>query len=217
MKRATALWLSIGMVVAAGLISLFVYPRLPNPTPSHWNINGKVDGYSSPLVAVLMTPGMMVLALLLFLVLPKASPKNFKMESWIDVYHTIMALIMALFLIIHIVVLRAGLGYEVEMVKVLISSILLFFAVIGNFMGKVRRNFWVGVRTPWTLANETVWNLVHRRAGRLWLVGGLIGAVAVWLGLPFWAAFVFLMVISLYPVLDSYLIWRRVEGGGSAA
>jgi uncharacterized membrane protein len=205
------------MLAAAGLISLVFYPRLPNPTPTHWNIDGKADGYSSPLVAVLMVPGIMLLSFLMFLVLPKLSPKHFKMESWIDVYHTIMALVMALFLVIHIVVLRAGLGHEVEMVKVLISSLLLFFAIIGNLMGKVRRNFWVGVRTPWTLANETVWNLVHRRAARLWLVGGIAGAIAVWLGLPFWAAFAWLLAISLYPVLDSYLIWRRIEGGGSAA
>lgn len=211
MKRGTALLLSFGMFLAACVYSGVMYRHLPNPAPSHWDINGKVDGYSSPLTVCLLGPAMMLGMLVLMIVLPKVSPKNFKIDSWSGVYNQIMVLIMALLSIIHLAVLGGALGQRFDMLKVLISAIYLFFAIIGNLMGKVRRNFWVGVRTPWTLASESVWNVVHRRAGRLWVIFGIIGAVAIWLGLPFWASFTMLMVVTLYPVLDSYLVWRRMD------
>jgi uncharacterized membrane protein len=86
-----------------------------------------------------------------------------------------------------------------------------FFALLGNVMGKIKRNFFMGIRTPWTLADERVWHATHRYAGRLWLVGGTIGAIAALIGLPFSFGIGFLLVIAFLPVFKSYFLYLRLD------
>ena len=87
---------------------------------------------------------------------------------------------------------------------------------MGNVLGKVRRNFWMGVRTPWTLASEKVWVATHRLAARLLTAGGLAGAVAAWLGAPLVLCFWLLMVALLWPAVHSLLLYKRLEREGEA-
>ena len=86
------------------------------------------------------------------------------------------------------------------------------FIVIGNLLGKVTRNFFVGIRTPWTLASEEVWYRTHRLAGKLFVAAGLFMVVASLAGLRLWPLFVSLGVAALVPVVYSYVIYRRIEG-----
>jgi uncharacterized membrane protein len=88
--------------------------------------------------------------------------------------------------------------------------------VIGNVLGKVRRNFWMGVRTPWTLANDTVWAATHRLAARLMVAAGLLGAMAVWLGVPIAICFVLLIAALLVPAVYSLVLYKRLEREGQA-
>jgi len=212
MKRSTALAISLAIIGVTALYSVVLYPSLPNPTPSHWNAEGKIDGYSSPLFMCLLMPAMMLGLLLLLLALPKMSPGKFKVDSWVRVYNVIMVLVMALEGTLHFVILSATRSNATMSPKFLLCVMFVFFAIMGNFIGQVRQNFWVGVRTPWTIANETVWNVVHRFAGRLWVVVGIAGAILSLFGLPFWFSFGLLMVAALFPVVHSYFVWRRVEG-----
>lgn len=212
MKRSTALAVNLAIIGAAALYSAVLFPSLPNPTPSHWDANGHINGYSSPLFVCVLMPAMMLLILGLFIALPKMSPEKFKVDSWERVYNLIMVLVMTLMGAIHVLTLTATHNTAMLSPRGLFCLIFLFFALMGNFIGKVRRNFWVGVRTPWTLANETVWNIVHRRAGQLWVAIGLIGAVLTLLGLPFWYSFTLLIVSAFIPVIHSYFVWKRIEG-----
>jgi len=212
MKRSTALAISLAIIGVAALYSAVLYPSLPNPTPSHWNAEGKIDGYSSPLFMCLLMPGMMVALLMLLLALPKMSPGKFKIDSWVRVYNVIMVLVMALEGSLHFVILSATRSNGALSPKLMLCVMFVFFAFLGNFIGQVRQNFWVGVRTPWTIANETVWNTVHRFAGRLWVVTGIVGAILTLFGLPFWVSLGLLMAAALFPVFHSYFVWRKVEG-----
>ena len=92
-------------------------------------------------------------------------------------------------------------------VRIPIAETFLFFALIGNVLGKVRRNFWVGVRTPWTLASDKVWIATHRLAARLMVVAGMIGA----LGVPVALCFGLLMLALFVPVVYSYFLYQRLE------
>ena len=95
-----------------------------------------------------------------------------------------------------------------------IAGFFVLFGLIGNQMGKVQRNFWMGVRTPWTLASEAVWVRTHRHAAWLWVATGLVGAVMVLVGVPFLIAFALLMVSALWPVLYSLIIYKRLQREG---
>ncbi len=87
---------------------------------------------------------------------------------------------------------------------------------MGNVLGKVRRNFWVGVRTPWTLASDAVWNATHRVAARLYTAAGLVGALAVWLGAPLAVCFAAFLVVVILPGLYSLMLYKRFETQGRA-
>jgi uncharacterized membrane protein len=95
-----------------------------------------------------------------------------------------------------------------------VASFFALFVVMGNVIGKVQRNFWMGIRTPWTLASEAVWNRTHRVAAWLWVAAGLIGVFLVLVGVPYWVALVILLVATLYPALYSLVLYKTLEKQG---
>src|SRR5262249_6585163 len=150
--------------------------------PIHWDINGQPDkfvGRDQAGINFWLTPGILAAFVLLTLVLPWLSPRSFEVESFRGTYGYVMALVSLLFLYIHGVILWSTLHPEAMNIKAFVCGILVFFAFLGNVLGRVRRNFWMGIRTPWTLANDNVWIRTHRLAGWLFVLYGILGCVAV--------------------------------------
>jgi uncharacterized membrane protein len=112
----------------------------------------------------------------------------------------------------------AGQKNPVDITRLLLAGVLIMFALIGNVLGKVRRNFYVGVRTPWTLASQRVWNDTHRLAGRMFVGAAVIGLLAVVLPLPLpvvtIAVIAIIMAAALWPALYSLLLYKRLEKKG---
>jgi uncharacterized membrane protein len=94
------------------------------------------------------------------------------------------------------------------------GGVCLLIALMGNVMGKVRRNFFVGIRTPWTIADERVWNATHRMAAKTFFAGGLLGLLAMILRAPFWLAMTAIVVAALVPVLYSLVFYKQLQGRG---
>src|SRR5262249_8663394 len=137
-----------------------VFGELPARVPVHWNIRGQPDQWTDHdglLAYLLIPPGMMVAMILLTLVLPWLSPRKFEVESFRSTYEYVMLMIIVLGGYIHVTLLLTYLQTGIDGIRLMIGGLMLFFALLGNVMGKVRRNFWMGVRTPWTLASEAVW------------------------------------------------------------
>jgi len=184
-------------------------------------MQGKVDGYGPKAVALLGVPATMVGMLLFFRVLPALSPKNFEVDAFRETYLFLMAATVGLFAYIHGVALYAtwaqvvGAGKGFDIGRVLIGGVFLFFALMGNVMGKVRRNFYIGVRVPWTLASDRVWNDTHRLAAWTMVGGGLLGFLAVVAGLPLVPAFAVLIVSVFIPVVYSFVHYKQLEGRGA--
>src|SRR5262249_54727751 len=176
------------------------------------------DGFmprNDVLVVFLLVPGAMLLMIGLTFLLPWLSPRAFKVNRFRGTFQYLMFLVVLLFGYIHGAILYGSLkDVNLDIGKVLVAGIFLFFALIGNVLGKVRRNFWMGVRTPWTLASETVWNRTHRVAAWLWTVAGLLGFVGVLAGVPMWIAFVYLVVVALIPVVHSLVLYKSLERRG---
>lgn len=200
-------------MTAAGLGYAWVlYPSLPALIPIHWNIHGQVDGWAPKEWAALMLPGMMVVMLGMLVGLPWLSPRQFDVAAFRGTFNYVMVLAVGLMGYIHVVSLQAALHPEMESGRVLVGGLFLFFAAMGNVLGRVRRNFWMGIRTPWTLASDAVWDATHRLAARLMFGAGLLGGLAVLLGAPVAPCFVILMIALLYPTLHSLLLYKRLEG-----
>ena len=201
------------LILAISLaISGYYYSVLPEVVPTHWNIHGQVDQYGSRWISLLMMPGPVVLIMLMTIALPYLSPKNFEVTRSGKAYGEIMLLVSGLMGMLHIIIL-AGTAQQPRRHRPLDvqAGLFVFFALIGNVMGKIKRNFYMGVRTPWTLADERVWTETHRVAAHEWFLGGIVGALLTLVGVPMGIMIAYFVIMALLPVPASFLIYKRLE------
>lgn len=190
------------------------YPHLPARVPIHWNLAGEANRWSGPLFAVLFAPAMALAVWLLLLVLPAIDPRRENYAAFIGFYRTLRLGIVMIFAAVQALTLSAGLGRPEGRPDAVLLVVAALFVFIGNSLGRVRHNYFVGVRTPWTLANEEVWRRTHRFAGPLFVAAGLVGAVGLLLSAPWQLAPLLIGVagVAVATVVYSYLAYRRVVG-----
>jgi uncharacterized membrane protein len=206
----------IGIVLTAAVFVaiLIAYPQLPNQVPTHWNMQGQANDYSAKWTLFLIGPGLMAGILLLFYFLPWLSPKQWQIDTFQSTYLYIMVVLVSMLAYFTGVSLWVGLGYAANVERAIVGGICLLFALLGNVMGKVRRNFYIGVRTPWALANERVWNATHRFAAKIFVLGGVIGLALTAIGVKGWLPFAALMASALVPVVYSLVVYKQLKRRG---
>jgi uncharacterized membrane protein len=206
----------IGIVLTAAVFVaiLIAYPHLQNQVPTHWNMQGQANYYSAKWTLFLIGPGLMAGILLLFYFLPWLSPKHWEVDTFSSTYLYIMVVVVSMLAYFTGVSLCVGLGYAANVDRAIVGGICLLFALLGNVMGKVRRNFYIGVRTPWALANERVWNATHRFAAKTFVLGGMIGLALTAIGVKGWLPFAALMASALVPVVYSLVVYKQLERRG---
>lgn len=201
----------IAAVLAATAVA---YPYLPNIIPMHWDAHGNVNGWGAKWTLLVIDPGGMVGILLIFSALPWLSPKHFEVDSFRSTYLYIMVVVLAMLVYIHALILAASLSWLVDISRAVEGGVCLLLALMGNVLGKVRRNFFVGIRTPWTIANEQVWNATHRFGARTFFAGGLLGLLGVIVKAPFWLPITAILIAALAPVIYSLVFYKQLERQG---
>jgi len=198
--------------------TLVAYPYLPRVVPIHWDAHGQVNGWGPKWSLFLYGPGLMLLIVLMFSALPWLSPRKFELDSFRSTYLYIMIVVVAMMAYCNLLILMSALGslggIEIDISRAIEGGVCLLIALLGNVLGKVRRNFFVGIRTPWTLASERVWNGTHRLAAKTFFAGGLLGLIAVLLRAPFWLPIAFIMVALVVPVAYSLIAYKQLEQSG---
>lgn len=215
MNIKKSLLVQASMLVLGLVYSLYMNQQLPDRVPTHWNINNQPDAWGPKSTVLYLGLAILLLGPLMTVAIPKVSPKNFGGETFGETFATVMLLVQGMFLAIHFVILRSAGGGMDNIGNVMMAVIFAFFAFFGNLMGRIKRNFYMGVRTPWTLASERVWLATHRRAGRLWFFGGIGGVLFSLLPIPMYVPIAALVLMSVAPVVDSYLLSRRLEPDGT--
>lgn len=208
---------SLSLAVLALVLSALAYGHLPDPVPTHWNLHGEVDGYTAKPLGAFLLPLVMLALGTMFLVLPRISPRRFEIEGFEPAYGWIIVATQSMLLLTTGLAHLAGMGFDVDIGRTLSVAVGLLFMVIGNFMGKVRRNFFLGIRTPWTLASEEVWLRTHRLGGKVFFFGGLAYVVCAALALHRWALLPLILLVALIPSAYSYFLYRRLEGERGSA
>jgi uncharacterized membrane protein len=199
-------------MAAQVLISVVTYPLLPAIVPSHWNMAGQVDAYSSKLFISIFFPllsiGLYILIRGLFIISPRLG--NQPKYANLRVINIILVGVLLLMLVMQLTSTAISLGIPIEMTLVVSLSINLLFIFLGNYIVKLRRNFWGGIRTPWTLASDTVWERTHRLGGWMFVLGGLLGLILSFIpSLRFWSLIGITLIVSLVPVVYSYIAYQR--------
>ena len=210
-KRIAAMWLLALLPLV--LVAVF-YARLPDRVPMHWGFDGEIDRYGSK-NELWLIGALGPLFALLFQFLPRLDPKKRNYERF-HTYYEAFALVLVAFIAVMmgIALLESFRPGTVSMGRVVSALVGLLFVFIGNLMGKVKPNFFMGIRTPWTLSDPDVWNRTHRLGGGLFFLAGL-ATVASALLLPeqvtFWVLLAGVLLAALVPTVMSYVWYRRRE------
>ena len=203
--RTTSIIVLILLAVAT-IAGLLLWNRLPDPMASHWNINDQVDGYMSKFWGVFMVPLITLGMILLFLGVPAIDPLKANIAKFREEFNLFIVLMTGFMVYLYGLSLAWNLGYDnFRMSGAMLPAIGLLFFFIGYMLRKAKRNFFIGIRTPWTLSSDRVWDETHRIgailfmiSGALAFVGGLFGGTtAFWLMFtPIIGSTVFLLVYS---------------------
>jgi uncharacterized membrane protein len=203
---------AILLTAAALAATVVAYPHLPPSVPTHWDIRGMPNGYS-PRWALYFMPVFMAALIAATWKLPWLSPKHFEVDSFRGTYTQLMLSAIALLAYLDAAILWMGTGHTVNVRPLVFSGVCLIFVLLGNVMGKVRRNFYIGVRTPWSLASERVWNATHRLAAKTFVLGGLVGLALIAMGLYAWLVAA-LIGGALIPVMYSLYFYKQLQRRG---
>ena len=212
MTRNRANFLSYLFIVAAVGVAAWLYPGIPEQVPNHWNVHGEVDGYMPKPWGVVVLPLAAILVFMVMRLIPVISPKGYRTEPFANVMHIFQVAMVGFMSLVAVLVLLEASGVNVHLNKVIFGALGALFIVIGNYFGKVRKNFFLGIRTPWTLASDEVWARTHRIGGRLFVLYGVIMLAGMFVMVPPVVFLVMVGVIVLVPVVYSYVAYKRVEG-----
>lgn len=197
--------------MASVIYGFLLAPSLPERVPIHWNIRGEVDGFAGKTLALWMMPSVILLLVGLMLALPSLSPRGFDTGDFQGIYNRIVVGVAALMAMIHVVSLQAALEPKFPAAKWIVGGVMVLIGWLGAQLSGIGRNFWIGIRTPWTLSSDQVWRATHK-VGAQWMgVGGAIGLLSVLLNLPLWVPLVILLVACFGPVVISYRIYKHLN------
>ena len=203
------------MILAALVASALFYPHLGSTVPTHWNAHGQADGYGSRWAVLVPMPAVMIGMVLLMAALPWLSPRKYEVNGAKPGYLQIMLVLLLFFLYLHVALLSAAAGEHFDMSKVLVGGVCALTAGLGPLLARLPRNFYVGVRTPWTLADERVWVSTHRFAAKCLVVAGLLGVVLTFAGAAIWGPLVILCAGFLTPGVHSLVCYKQLEHHGA--
>lgn len=201
---------NIILVVASFLGSLLYYPRLPDLVPMHWNFQGNVDSYMPKQIAAFVMPVLALLIFLLYEMLPAFDPKKSNYRSFKKEWHTIQTAILGFLTYMQFLVFSIAVRPNIRLMPLMFFGMGILFIVIGNNLAKIKQNYFIGVRVPWTLANETNWNKTHRFARLTFMVVGviiLLEAVFLWQSPVIIFGSILLAVVI--PALYSFLLFKK--------
>ena len=200
-------FIAISIAVAA-----YLYPSLPDEIPTHWNLQGEVDDYTAKPWGVMIMPLMAIFVFVIMKLIPVISPKGFRTDEFRGVVNIFTVTVVGFTSGVALLILLAASGRDVHVNAMVFAGTGLLFIVLGNYLGKVRKNFFIGIRTPWTLASDEVWSRTHRLGGWVFVLIGFFMFLNAFVQFPEMWLIGAIVVVALVPVVYSYVLYRKVEG-----
>lgn len=213
-------WLEAFLLLAPFPLLAFFWTKLPATIPTHWNLRGEIDGWSSKTFGTLLIPGIALSSAALLRLLPRIDSKlrrsNFQSTRMTAALQIIRLAMSAFFLAPFLCIISAALGHQLPTAQFALTSVLLLLAVIGNYLGVIRPNYFVGIRTPWTLENPETWRATHRIGGRLIFFGSTILLVVQFFLPPRVFTFAFFSSAILLLIWALLYSWHHAHTRGAA-
>jgi uncharacterized membrane protein len=205
----------IRLAIIAGLIltfviTIFFYPTLPDPIISHWNAAGQADGYMSKFWGVSIIPIIMIACVALFAVIPLIDPLKKNYEKFRSYYEGFILLFVLYLLAIQVQIILWSIGYQISPNRTFPLLFGILFIYIGFLLEHAEQNWFVGIRTPWTLSSETVWKKTHQIGGTFFKISGIICFAGVLFPeFAIWFILVPALVTATFTIVYSYYAFQK--------
>lgn len=204
-------WYPAVLIAVTAILSAVAYPRLPAMVPSHWNLHGQVNAWQPRGRAAFFVPILLLLVWGAMRGLPKIDPRRANYAKFQPTYDLVIGTVLTLVGLIHLTVLAYALGMPISIHRVAPIALGVMLIVIGNQLPRARSNWWFGIRTPWTLSNDRVWERTHRVGGYLMTAAGVavvLSAFISGLAAPL-LIIVCVAASALGSIVYSYFAWRQ--------
>lgn len=201
----------IAIVLLPFIYLAYIWNQLPERVPMHWNIKGEIDRYGEKMELIIIPILLPLLVYIIFLVIPKIDPKN-KLNKMGNKLQTIKVLLTTFMSILALFIIYSAKNESFTNPNYIVLSIGVLYIILGNYFKTIKANYFIGIRTPWTLENETVWKKTHKLGGKLWFVGGIIVVLTSLILDKEPNVTVFLIItgiITIIPIVYSYIIFKK--------
>ncbi|MGO4822632.1 MULTISPECIES: SdpI family protein [unclassified Flavobacterium] len=203
----------IGIVLAPFVYLSIIWDTLPEKIPTHWNYKGEIDKWGDKYSLIILLFLLPVLSYVLMLVIPKIDPKK-KMEQMRGKYYQLKFILVLFMSTLAFVILYLTQKESTSSPNLIYILIGILFIALGNYFKVIQPNYFIGIKTPWTLENKEVWKLTHTLAGKLWILGGLIiviGSLVIANSVFIYVFGGVVAIISLVPIVYSYLKFKELK------
>jgi len=200
------------LLLVTTLAGVLHWNALPDPMASHWGINDQVNGTMPKFWGVFLVPIISLGLFLFFLLIPTIDPLKANIAKFRDAFNLFIAFMTLFLMYVQGLTLAWNLGFtHFKMSTSLMPAIGLLFILIGYMIRKAKRNFFIGIRTPWTLSNDKVWDETHRVGSWLFMGSGGLAIIGAFIGgmTAFWFLFIPLIGSAIFLVIYSYLLYQR--------
>lgn len=204
--------LSLILISAALIAGALFWNQLPDPMPSHWNAAGEIDGYMPKFWGIWLMPLMTLGITLLLALVPSIDPLKANIEKFRGFYNFFIIGFVIYMIYIYALTLAAALGIKFNMSYMMLPAMGLLFVALSFLIKNAKRNFFIGIRTPWTLSNDDVWDKTHALGAQSFRIGGLIAMISILFGeRGFWLFMIAILLATFVPVVYSYILWRKLQ------
>lgn len=200
--------LSLLLLTLMFLGSILFYSALPSEMPMHWEINGQVNSYMRKDIAVALLPLIAAGMFILFKVIPELDPKKNKYKLFKKEWEIIQTTLIGFFAYLHFMIFLVSIHPEISIVPLLFFGIGILFMIVGNYLPKIKQNYFVGIKIPWTLSSADNWDKTHKFGGKCFMISGFIIFIESFI---FWNApviiFGTILLTVILPIIYSYAIY----------
>lgn len=198
------------IIIITAVSAWYFQSVLPDQVITHWNFAGQPDGWSSKEFTTWFFPGLMIIMLLLFYWLPKLDPRKENYKKFSDVYYLFIFVILLFIALLYFITNLVNLGVNIDISQSVVSLVGLLFIIIGSILDKVKSNWFIGIRTPWTLSSEEVWKQTHIFARKVFMIAGLVMILSQFLNeILRWQVFWVVIIFLLTPIIYSYFLYKK--------
>ena len=202
--------IAVAIIVLLFLIGMLSYQYLPDKIASHWNSQGDVDGDMPKFLGIFLVPIIAVGLFLLFILVPKIDPLKENYKKFKNYYDSFILVMIIFMLYVYLLTIIWNFGIKFNMTSTLIPAVGALFIYIGIILRNIKRNWFIGIRTPWTISSDRVWSKTHKLGSKLFIISGIITILGIFFPkYMIWFILIPVVISSIVCVVYSYLEFRK--------